>query len=46
MEEYRYTLECPSCQADIEMIVRNEDEFPVFCSMCGEDVNEKWTIDD
>jgi len=42
MEEYTYTLECSSCDCKMTLIVQNEDEFPCFCPMCGEDVNEDW----
>lgn len=46
MEEYRYTLECPSCGVEMELMVCDEDELPCYCPMCGEDVNEEWTIAD
>jgi len=44
MEEFKYTLECPSCEVNTTLEVTGEDEFPTFCPMCGEDVNEEWTI--
>jgi len=46
MDEYNYTLECPACEVSMEVKVFEEDELPVFCPMCGEDVNEEWTIAD
>lgn len=43
MEEYfKHTLECPSCETRIELEVIDVDEMPVYCPMCGEDVNEEW----
>ena len=41
MEEYKHTLECPSCETKIKLEV-DIDEMPVYCPMCGEDVNEEW----
>jgi Zn ribbon nucleic-acid-binding protein len=46
MDEFNYTLVCPSCEVSVELKVYVEDELPVYCSMCGEDVNEEWTIAD
>jgi len=46
MDEYTYTLECPACDVKMVLTVLNEDELPCNCPMCGEDVNEEWTIDD
>jgi endogenous inhibitor of DNA gyrase (YacG/DUF329 family) len=46
MEEFDYSLNCPSCDAAVDIRVRHEDELPVFCPMCGEDVNESWKVTD
>jgi len=46
MENYKYTLECPSCETEIEMEIFDVDEFPVYCPMCGEDVNENYESDE
>ncbi len=46
MDEYNYTLDCPACEVHVEAKVFEEDELPVFCPMCGEDVNEEWTEED
>lgn len=46
MDEYTYTLECPSCEVKMTLVVSHEDELPCYCPMCGEDVNEEWTIAD
>ena|GEM_PF-3186943 len=42
MEEYKYKLECSSCEVQIEIEVINENELPCYCPMCGEDMNEEW----
>jgi len=42
MDEYKYTLECGSCEARMELVVYDEDELPIYCPLCGEDVNEEW----
>jgi len=46
MDEYNYTLECPSCECVCHLVVYGEDELPCNCPMCGEDVNEEWTMAD
>jgi len=46
MDEYKYTLECGSCEAKMELVVYHEDELPVYCPMCGDDQNHEWTIND
>lgn len=46
MDEYNYTLECPNCEVESHTTIFGEDEFPIYCPMCGEDVNEEWTIAD
>lgn len=40
--EEPYELHCPHCEVNVFLSVMNEDEEPVFCPMCGEDVNEEW----
>jgi len=42
MDEYEYKLECPACEIHMNLVVVDEDELPVYCPMCGEDVNEEW----
>ena len=42
MEEYKYKLECSSCEVQIEIEVINENELPCYCPMCGGDMNEEW----
>ena len=42
MEEFEYSLDCTSCDVKLQLKVVYEDEFPAFCPMCGEDVNEGW----
>lgn len=42
MEEYRYILECGDCESHLELTVKNENEFPCFCPMCGSDVSDLW----
>jgi endogenous inhibitor of DNA gyrase (YacG/DUF329 family) len=42
MEEFDFSLNCPSCDSEVTIKVSQEDELPVFCPMCGEDVNENW----
>jgi len=46
MDEFDYALECPSCDVSLTMRVVDEDERPAFCPMCGEDVNEEWSVAD
>jgi hypothetical protein len=46
MDEFNYTLECPSCDCKVDIRVRFEDELPCFCPMCGEDCNEIWAVTD
>lgn len=42
MEDFDFSLNCPSCDSKINIRVSQEDELPIFCPMCGEDVNEHW----
>ena len=42
MDEYTYTLECTGCEVEMTLVIQGEDEYPCFCPMCGEDVNENW----
>jgi rRNA maturation endonuclease Nob1 len=44
MEEFKYTLECPACEVVMVLEVKEEDELPAFCPMCGQDTNEEWVI--
>ena len=46
MDEFDYSLNCPSCDSKIYIRVRQVDELPIFCPMCGEDVNEAWSVGD
>lgn len=46
MDEFNYTLDCPSCEVETHTRIYGEDELPCYCPMCGEDVNEEWTIAD
>ena len=46
MDEFDYVLECPSCDVSLSLRVFDEDELPAFCPLCGEDVNEEWSVDD
>ena len=45
MDEFYYLLKCPSCDVSLNLKVFEEDELPAFCPMCGEDVNEEWSIE-
>lgn len=42
METYKYKLECPACETEMELLVTGQDEFPCYCPMCGDDVDEEW----
>jgi len=46
MDEYKYHLECVSCETVIDLVVHDLDELPCYCPMCGEDVNEEWLLKD
>jgi len=39
---YSYDCECPACDCDMSLIVRDCDELPIFCPMCGDDMNSEW----
>lgn len=36
MEEYQYEAICDVCDTEQQISIRNEDERPGFCAMCGE----------
>lgn len=38
MEEIVYELECEICDVTTEVVVKEIDEKPAFCPMCGESV--------
>lgn len=42
MDEYKYFLECTSCETKLELVVHDVDELPIFCPMCGDDQNSNW----
>jgi uncharacterized paraquat-inducible protein A len=44
MEEFLYVLNCLSCDVRVQLKVIDEEELPAFCPMCGEDVNEEWSV--
>lgn len=46
MDEYKYHLECASCETIQDLVVYDVDELPCYCSMCGEDVYEEWVLMD
>jgi hypothetical protein len=46
MEEFNYFLDCNSCDVKLQLKVVHEDEMPVYCPLCGEDVNEVWQKSD
>jgi hypothetical protein len=41
-DPYPYTFECPSCDCNISLTVYDCDELPIFCPMCGDDMNGEW----
>ena len=45
MDEIPFELECPHCEADVEITIfgdESSNEAPIFCPMCGIDCNEAW----
>lgn len=42
MDEYKYQVECSGCECKVILIVQDEDEFPCFCPMCGQDIADEW----
>lgn len=38
MEEYYYKIVCEMCETTTFILVYEEDEFPTFCTMCGEEI--------
>lgn len=41
-EEFKYRLECLSCETIQELVVWDVNERPYFCPMCGDDVDDGW----
>lgn len=35
MEETEYTGECVVCFTSMRLVVRDEEEVPVYCPLCG-----------
>jgi|TARA_B110000305_G_C19318068_1_gene577507 rRNA maturation endonuclease Nob1 len=41
-----WKFHCEACDIHMSLIVHNCDEAPVFCPMCGDDMNEEWSEED
>lgn len=39
-DTYTYDLECELCEVETEVVVKGEDEKPLFCPMCGNQLSE------
>lgn len=38
MDEYSWIISCNICETETDITVYDQDEKPVFCPMCGDDV--------
>tara|TARA_R110000868_G_scaffold30953_3_gene113844 strand:+ start:495 stop:653 length:159 start_codon:yes stop_codon:yes gene_type:complete len=41
-----WNSKCDACDISMKLVVYSCDEAPVFCPMCGDDMNEEWDEDD
>jgi len=45
-ETYPWQFICAACEIEMSLTVYRCDEAPVFCPMCGDDMNEEWDAED
>ena len=45
-DQISWRFDCESCDTLMVLTVVGCDEQPIFCPMCGDDMNEDWSEED